>query len=286
MSFSNLGMSEWLIACAVVLLAVVLVDGYRRMREERRRDIKWDLQLSRDLPDEDELHNEELLDPYRIVNRQNSISNASSADLSKDDHADEGEIFAEASDTHDAAFEQGDLMLSANDTDTALDEGLLKQDDGVDVAESEAAMAQENMQLIVFHVKAKSAQGFIGSDIVQVLLACNMRYGENQILHRYTDTQKNSGPVEFSVANMLEPGTFDLDNLSGFRTPGVTFFMALPGSVKDPLKSFNTMLETAQCLVGHLDGVLLDEEHSTANLQVINHYRDRVRGMAVGFAEA
>lgn len=302
-SFSEFGMSEWLIGCAFVLFIIVLVDGFRRMRAERRQEIKWDLQLSRDLPDDSEAeqYNDELLDNYRVVNR-------AAGGFEAEKGADDAEyIPAESSDNRDLDWtpQQGhathqshsqEELFSSSDSVGSSDyppqqnnqhSTASSVEDGVEEqVGDQSTFASNDMQLIVLHVKARNAQGFSGSDIVQVLVACNMRYGENQILHRYVDTKLNAGPVEFSCANMVEPGTFDLDNLGEFKTPGVTFFMALPGSAPDPLKSFNTMIETADCVVKTLNGVLLDEEHSTANLQVINHYRDRVKALSANFTDA
>ncbi|MGB1191473.1 MAG: cell division protein ZipA C-terminal FtsZ-binding domain-containing protein, partial [Pseudomonadales bacterium] len=72
------------------------------------------------------------------------------------------------------------------------------------------------------------------------------------------------------------PGTFNLEDINSFRTPGVTFFMTLPGP-EDALQAFECMVETANCLVKNLNALLLDEDHSTASLRVINHYRARVK---------
>lgn len=289
MDISNLGMSEWLIACAVLLFAVVLIDGVRRMRAERKQDIKWDLQLNRDLEEESEADysSNELVDAYRVVDRsgagqetvrshgtdlQDDSSMVTSGDLAE---RDQGQLFSDE--------EQRGVLESEPVSET----GSL--DDTAPISESgdeqyDADFAHENIQLIVLHVKSKQPQGFSGSDIIQVLVACNLRYGEKQILHRFADPSATQGPIEFSVANMVEPGTFDLDHLSDFTSPGVTFFMALPGA-PDPIKSFNAMVETASYMAQTLGGEVLDEEHSSATQQVINHYRDRIRTLSVQFAE-
>ena len=102
-----------------------------------------------------------------------------------------------------------------------------------------------------------------------------MRYGERSILHRH-ERAEGEGKLQFSVANMVEPGTFDLQDINSFRTRGITFFMALPGP-DDAQQAFECMLETANCVVKNLDAILLDESHSTATLQVLNLYRERVQ---------
>ena len=267
--FSNFGMSEWLIACAAVLFVIVLIDGFRRMRAERHQDLKWDLQLAKDFPeDEDPLDNEMIESGYRVVNRGGAAGNPEQAhtmggfNAHSEYQAPAGESEAQAK---NASVEQH--QPASGETD-------------VEGAAQERTFASKDISIISLHVKSASQEGFLGSDLVQVLLACNMRYGETNILHRYADPSKNSGPVDFSVANMLEPGIFDLENLSGFRTPGITLFMALPGP-SDPLAVFRMMLETANCVAQNLNGILLDDEHSTATPQVLNHYQDRIRQIVV-----
>ena len=271
---SEFGMSEWLIVCAAVLFIVVLVDGFRRMRAERQQDLKWDLQLAKDFPEDEEPSAEIVESDYRVVNRDGSNQ------LIEKDSSNSGfNALDEAS------------VTESKDQFNALDAKLTSSDDLFDSEkpldaysengnEITSAYNSPDLKIISLHVKSASAEGFLGSDLLQVLLACNMRYGETNILHRYADSHRNSGAVDFSVANMLEPGVFDLENLSGFRTPGITLFMAVPGP-KNPLSVFNMMLETANCVAQTLNGVLLDDERSNATQQGINHYRDRIRQISV-----
>ena len=307
--FSNFGMSEWLIACAAILFVVVLIDGFRRMRAERQQDLKWDLQLARDFPEtEDPLSDEMIESDYRVVNRgaapdnfSSDISTAKGAHSSRelDEQPDLGgfnaidePVASPANKNNDGQSSQIRETTQAVASDSVNRTGVNRSgvnesavaangDDAGDSNSSEQKQfAPQELKIISLHVKGAKQEGFLGSDLVQVLLACNMRYGETNILHRFSDTSKNSGAIDFSVANMLEPGTFDLENLSGFRTPGITFFMALPGPA-DPLAVFNMMLETASFVAETLGGFLLDDEHSTATPQVINHYRDRIRQIVV-----
>ena len=122
-------------------------------------------------------------------------------------------------------------------------------------------------EIIVIHVRSNDADGFNGSDLLQVLIACDMRYGDRDILHRHEHAGGN-GSLQFSLANMIEPGTFNIDDINTFRTPGVTFFMTLP-CPKDPLNAFDCMIETANCLVSNLDATLLDEDHTKATQKAL-----------------
>lgn len=244
---AEIGMREWLIGGGVLLVLAVLIDGFRRMRAERRDSIKMSLGMGGGFAEDDDVYGAELPSGgARIIRRTDPIISDQGAD---------------------------DVIVDDPNLETALEQW--RQDD--DAAEPAAPRSQfvGEREILVMHVKSKDRDGFNGSDLLQILLACDMRYGEKDILHRHEKANAEGG-LQFSVANMLEPGVFNLEDINSFRTPGVTFFMTLPGP-EDPVQAFECMIETANCLVKNLNAVLLDEDHSTATLQVINLYRDRIK---------
>ena len=130
-------------------------------------------------------------------------------------------------------------------------------------------------EVLVVNVLCKDGQVFKGPDLLQLLLACDLRFGKRSIFHRY-EKANAKGAIQFSVANLVEPGTFNLDAIDSFTTPGVCFFMSLPGP-EQPLTAFNYMVETAQVLVRHLHAELRDDAHSVMTAQTIEHCRQRIR---------
>jgi hypothetical protein len=88
--------------------------------------------------------------------------------------------------------------------------------------------------------------------------------------------RKRKGAVQFSVANVTHPGTFDDAALDGVSSPGLSFFLRLPGPQR-PLEAFDCMLETARVVARKLDGELQDESHSVFTSQTAEHYRQRIR---------
>lgn len=130
-------------------------------------------------------------------------------------------------------------------------------------------------EVIIVNVISKDPSGFKGQDLLQILLACDLRFGNMNIFHRY-EKANGKGAVQFSVANLVEPGTFDLDRIDNFSTPGLCFFLALPGPEK-AIVAFNYMIETAQVLVKNLQAELRDEAHSVMTQQTIEHCRQRIR---------
>lgn len=137
------------------------------------------------------------------------------------------------------------------------------------------ASGQEYSEVLVINVMAKPDREFAGVDLLPALLGLGLRFGEMNIFHRHVD-QKADSPVLFSVANMINPGTFDLNMINDFSTRGVCFFMTLP-NVANSMQAFDRMLDAAQHLRMTLDGELKDDIRSVMTAQTIEHYRQRVR---------
>ena len=137
--------------------------------------------------------------------------------------------------------------------------------------------AQHNasQEVLAIYVVARDGEPFKGQDLLQLLLACDLRFGKMNIFHRH-EKPGGRGAVQFSVANIAEPGTFDLDRMEEVTTPGVCLFLVLPGP-EAPYKAFDYMVETAQVLVKHLDGELRDDAHSALTRQTLEHCRQRIR---------
>ena len=140
---------------------------------------------------------------------------------------------------------------------------------------AENSTPPEYSEVLVINVVAKPDREFYGVDLLQALLGSGMRFGDMSIFHRHFD-QDPSSPVLFSVANMVNPGTFDLNQINDFATRGVCFFMTLP-NVANSMQAFDRMLDVAQQLRIALDGDLKDDNRSVMTAQTIEHYRQRVR---------
>lgn len=119
--------------------------------------------------------------------------------------------------------------------------------------------AATDERLIVFYLKAPSGQAFAGPGLFEALATTGMTLGEMGIYH-----DRNSyGDTIFSIANIFEPGTLDIDDPEHFSTRGVALFMQLPlaGNAMDEMDAFERMLGKAEILAGRLGGELHDEHH-------------------------
>ncbi len=133
---------------------------------------------------------------------------------------------------------------------------------------------QEYSEVLVVNVMARDGTMIDGDELLPVLLSAGLRFGEMSIFHRHA--KGKTGPVLFSVANILNPGTFDLNTISDFSTRGLCFFLTLPNVINN-MQAFDEMLRTAQYVCDGLDAELKDDYRSVMTAQTIEHYRERVQ---------
>ncbi|MGF6709583.1 cell division protein ZipA [Luteibacter sp. W1I16] len=131
-------------------------------------------------------------------------------------------------------------------------------------------------RIVSLYVVSREGSKFNGSDLVVAAEKAGLEFGDMGIYHRLVDGHPEHGPI-FSVANLVKPGNFDMARIATLQTPGLSFFMALPGPVS-ALDAWDAMLPTAQRLAELLDGLVLDEERNALGRQRIAHMRDELRG--------
>ena len=130
------------------------------------------------------------------------------------------------------------------------------------------------VSVVVMHLMAGEGKVFAGQSLLDALLAEGLRYGSMKIFHRHV-SDDGSGPVLYSVANSVNPGTFDLNDMEQFTTPGVSFFFAME-DVDDPAAAFELLLGAARQIATDLGGTLKDESRSVLTRQTEEHYRQRI----------
>jgi len=132
------------------------------------------------------------------------------------------------------------------------------------LAEADASEAPEEPEvqeefILVLHVMAADGAFINGRDIDRVLEGLGLVFSEEGIYHYLTEVPGEDEPVRvFSVANMLEPGTFDTARLDEIATPGLALFSVLPGEHPGP-RVFEHMLALAADMADQLEGEVLDD---------------------------
>ncbi|TVQ70569.1 MAG: cell division protein ZipA [Oceanospirillales bacterium] len=130
-------------------------------------------------------------------------------------------------------------------------------------------------EVLVITVVGKSRQLLDGERLKRVVEACGMEHGDMSIYHRFDGTGA-AASLQFSMANAVNPGTFDPNAMDRLETPAVSFFMSMR-EPRDAMTAYECMLATAETLAKHLDGDLLDEDRSVMREQTKEHYRQRIR---------
>lgn len=168
----------------------------------------------------------------------------------------------------------------------ALDTGHLPPIDTERPGETPAAAERADARLgarpdgsfdrvVTLYVAARAGRMLHGSDLVVAAEKAGLVYGHRDIFHRLVDGHPEQGPI-FSVANLLQPGHFDLERIGQMQTPGIGLFMTLPGPLP-ALDAWETLLPTAQRLAELLEAVVLDEDRNALGRQTIAHLRDEMR---------
>jgi cell division protein ZipA len=131
------------------------------------------------------------------------------------------------------------------------------------------AITQE--EIIYLNLKCRDGE-IEGADLIRAMQKFNMTHGEMNIFHRLTEGSKQ--PL-FSVANMVEPGSFDIDKLATMKTPGITLFLRLPRTF-DALHALDEMWAATRGLATELDADILDRNHQPFSSQKQQRMRDEV----------
>ena len=152
-------------------------------------------------------------------------------------------------------------------------EKALRHDVSGEHAKETLSSAEE---VVVISVLSRDPEGFDGSKLLELMMVCGLRYSrEMGIFHRF-ETESDDSELQFSMVNVVKPGTFPIEEMGEFMTPGITLLMPLPGAL-DSAAAFEAMVETAMVVVRHMGGELKDENRSVMTAQTIEFARQRVR---------
>jgi len=133
--------------------------------------------------------------------------------------------------------------------------------------------------LIQLTVLAPQSGRFDPHFLKQTLDDSGMRHGDLNIYHYYrrprSELEPNHGQRLFSIANLVEPGYFDPEDMGTYRTPGLALFLQLPGPI-DGVLAFEKMHQMGEMLARRLSGILCDEKHNKLTQQSVTHIKDEI----------
>ncbi len=137
------------------------------------------------------------------------------------------------------------------------------------IEEDDTAEKNRLKDIIVLYILPKPDQVLAGSQINSSAQAMGLSFGEMNIFH-YMDDKRSV----FSLANMLEPGSFDATTIHELKTTGLTVFMQMQGD--DPLDDLTEMLQRSYQMAGLLDARLCNHKREPLTEQDAENYRTQV----------
>ena len=224
-----------LLAAGVVFVLVIYILG----RNRRRRSQIIDNDVEDDLP---EFSAQNFDDLEEGVGEVKVITGADSA-----------------SDDTDPLFVSPEI-----DADDSYAE-LLDNEVIEDIVEDDTK-TKKSSDIVVLYILPKPDEELMGSHVNSSAQAMGLKFGEMNIFH-FKDGERTI----FSLANMLEPGSFDPNTIHDIKTTGLTVFMQFNGS--DPLDDLTEMLQRSYQLSGLLDARLCNHKRKPLTEQDAENYR-------------
>ncbi|MEE3183559.1 MAG: cell division protein ZipA [Pseudomonadota bacterium] len=278
-------MKIFILVCGAVLIAAVIVHGLWVVRRSRRNPLKMELVENENSKafDEMELLRGELPNGgARIaVNSGRTPVQATMALQKEQDLIDDSELVTENQamlddEVRDGSVVPGESPIVAEATPSRLrrtrKEVRQEAEKTHGASEGSATLELEDLtDLVVVSVMDSDGERWNGSKVLEVLLRHGLKYGDMNIFHRVDA----AGDMQFSVANAVEPGSFDLADIKAMATPGVTMFLKITGP-NDPLSAYDDMLAVAKDTAETLGGELRDEHMNLITSQVVEHYRQLI----------
>jgi len=166
---------------------------------------------------------------------------------------------------------KSDLLLEPPLLDEPVEESVESEKETV----PEPEPVKKKELFIVLYVMAQQENGFTGTDIFSVLKEQGLNYGKMKIFHHHGIGELKVKDSIFSIANIVEPGTFDPREMAEFTTSGLVLFMRLPGPFGGRV-AFELMLNSAQRIAEMLEGVVKDERNRPLSPENIEIIRERI----------
>lgn len=125
-------------------------------------------------------------------------------------------------------------------------------------------------KIVTLHIVAPPNSLMNGEQLLDVFDRRGYHFGDMNIFH-----SMHNGETVFSVAKMIEPGIFDIDDVESFATPGITLILQLPGPVTADV-AFEVLISESFEIANELGASVLDGDRNTLSKQTLQHMREGI----------
>ena len=183
------------------------------------------------------------------------------------------------------AYSRGWFSWRRESTDRALDKREPVLEEGTEpamepdldtspaLAEEQAPLLTNESMVVTVRILPQPGAEFPAEELILALRAAGLKHGKFGIFHRISES--GTERIRFSVASLVEPGSFDLSKLKESSYRGVSVFMVLPAP-EEGIELFDDMLLTARVVAREIDGRLVDEQGGALSVQRERYMREEV----------
>ncbi|TEW54960.1 cell division protein ZipA [Psychromonas sp. RZ22] len=264
-----------LIAIGILAIAGVLIHGFLLNRKN-----KLALKAEQEEKESEQIEN--------IESEQSSATIKEDIEhvvFSSTEEKDEPEMFEFIVDNHQN-IDSDPVIKSHSTLDHEVEIGATQADIELSPVNNDAAVKDEfnNNQeqtkiqndIFIFNVVTREDKRLGGHELLQFFLTSGFRFGEMNIFHRHEHSD-GTGEVLFSIANMMAPGTFDLDHMEQFSSQGISFFLTAPNDKISVNKAFDMMLRAVEQIADEFNCDVLNEQRELLTKEQFIEYRHRLK---------
>ena len=126
-----------------------------------------------------------------------------------------------------------------------------------------------HQRIIAVRLISRGNERIGGRELKAALSGEGLEHGRYSIFHRLVE----GGRPLYSVASLVEPGSFDPNTMDSLRYPGISLFAVFPGPLPAP-QCFDELLATARRLADRLGATLQDDAGSSLTGQRVLSIRE------------
>ena len=264
-----------LIVIGILAIAAVLIHGYILSRKEK-------VSVADNLSERDDLSSAQIdaecqdgiVGDVRIIHDYKEDESCDFSIPLETDEVAEINFDVDLSDQESASVEIADPVVG--DNEAAVTE---KVDASLENGQAEFmntdSVQQPAEDHFIFNVVAKEGSAVRGHELLQFFLTAGFRFGDMSIFHRHLHPD-GTGPVLFSIANMMAPGVFDPEKMEQFHSEGVSFFLTAPNNDINIKEAFDMMLVAVEQMAEEFDCVVLNANREPLTENEFRNYHERL----------
>jgi|GEM_PF-1891336 len=210
---------------------------------------------------------QEIAEPS-VLDRDNPFAESADAaadELMQDDHLQDVEI----------PDQRLQAVTESADTESAMHETVSQTEQKQQLQPEQQTEQPVDDVIAVFVMAEKEQPPIKGEQILSASYALNLQHGDMKIFHRHSETDNS---ILFSMANVFEPGWFELEQMNQLETRGITFFMQV-NRLDEPADVLDEMLICAHRMSTMLDASLCNAHRQPLDETCTRQLREKVQAL-------